>query len=262
MMNNAQLEHVDPETLALYAMRTLDAEEYARVRTHVEDCAACRLETEKIRGDLALLAIGGSPLLQPPAHAKARLMVAVQHEHAAVKSRPGLFWKWSFAFSSALAFALIGVLLFQRGELRTLRESLGEMRANMERERAESQQARQIADLLKSSSSIHFTLVSSKSRPQPEAQTAYERSKGQVLLVASNLESLPAEKTYELWLLPTSGAPIPAGLFNPDANGNAQMLYAQLPEGTETKGFAVTVEPRQGSPAPTTTPLLVGTGKS
>jgi anti-sigma-K factor RskA len=60
----------------------------------------------------------------------------------------------------------------------------------------------------------------------------------------------------------TGATPIPAGLFKPDASGNAQMLYAELPPGAVAKGFAVTVEPRQGSPAPTTSPLLVGLVKS
>jgi anti-sigma-K factor RskA len=263
MTNDAQLDHVDPETLVLFAMRTLDAEEFVRIQTHVEDCAACRLEVQKIRGDLGLLAIGGSATSQPPARAKARLMAAIQQENTGVKPRSGSFWKWAFVFSSALALALILVVLLQGGEVRTLHESVDKMRTSMEHERAESEQARQIAELLKSSNSVRFTLVSSKSRPQPEAHTTYDQGKGRVLLVASNLAAIPTEKTYELWLLPKSGAaPIPAGLFKPDASGNAQMLYAELPSGAEAKGFAITVEPSQGSPAPTTTPILVGLAKS
>lgn len=46
-------------------------------------------------------------------------------------------------------------------------------------------------------------------------------------------------------MLPKSGAaPMPAGLFNPDVRGNAQLLYAELPSGVEAKGCAITVEPR------------------
>lgn len=48
MTNQTTLDHVDPGNLALFAMRTLDAEELTRINAHVEDCAACRLEVEKL----------------------------------------------------------------------------------------------------------------------------------------------------------------------------------------------------------------------
>jgi hypothetical protein len=261
MTNQTKLDHVEPDNLVLFAMRALDAEEFGQIRAHVEDCAACRLEVEKIRGDLGLLAIGDSPLAQPPTSSKARLMAAVDKETVSV--RPSRLWKWAFACAGTLALALIGVVLLERGEVRRLQQNMQTMQANLEQERAESRQAQQIAELLKSPDSIRFTLLTSQAHPQPEAHTTYDQNKGLVLLVASNLAGLPQEKTYQLWLLPKSGAtPIPAGLFKPDASGNAQMLYAELPPGAAAKGFAVTVEPRQGSPAPTTSPLLVGLVKS
>jgi len=263
MTNQTKLEHVDSEDLVLFAMRALDAEEFGRVHAHVEDCAACRLEVEKVRGDLGLLAIGDSPLAQPPRSSKARLLTAIREESRHVNVRPSSLWKWAFACAGTLAVALIGMVLLERGELRKLQQNIDTLQADLEHQRADSQQARQIAELLKSPNSIRFTLVTSQVHPQPEAHTTYDQNKGLVLLVASNLAELPQEKTYQLWLLPKSGAaPIAAGLFMPDASGNAQMLYAQLPPGAEAKGFAVTVEPKQGSPAPTTSPLLVGLVKS
>jgi Anti-sigma-K factor rskA, C-terminal len=263
MTNQTKLDHVDPENLVLFAMRTVDSEEFGKIQVHVEDCAACRLEVEKIRGDLGLLAIGDSPLAQPPTGSKARLMAAIREERNHVSARPPLYWKWAFACAGTLAVALIGFVLLERGEVRRLQQNIETMQANLEKERAESRQARQIAELLKSPNSIRFTLVASQVHPQPEAHTAYDQNKGLVLLVANNLAELPQGKTYQLWLLPKSGAaPISAGLFKPDASGNAQMLYAELPPGAEAKGFAVTVEPGQGSPAPTTSPLLVGLIKS
>jgi anti-sigma-K factor RskA len=264
MTNETKFDHVDPETLTLFAMRAVDAEEFAQIQAHVQDCAACRLKVEEISGDLSLLAMGGSPSVQPPARSKARLMASIRGEGAHhVSARPASFWKWAFALSGALALALIGVVLADRAEVHRLHQSVESMQASLERERVESQQARRIAELLKSPNSIRLTLVTSREHPQPVAHTTYDQNKGVVLLEANNLAELPVEKTYELWLLPKSGAaPIPAGLFRPDAAGNAQMLYAEIPSGSEPKGFAVTVEPKQGSAAPTTTPLLVGLVKS
>jgi anti-sigma-K factor RskA len=69
---------------------------------------------------------------------------------------------------------------------------------------------------------------------------------------------LPSNRAYELWLIPTAGAPIPAGIFKPDARGNATVINPPLPVGAEVKVFAITVEPEQGSQAPTTQPIMVG----
>lgn len=263
MRDTTQLDHVDPDILALFAMKALEGEEYELVRTHVDGCPQCRREVQRATGDLALLAMGASEMLTPPAQVKTRLMAEVgraERERAVSSRRPGVsgFWRWAFALSSALALVLAAVVWNQRGEVGVLRRSLAGTAASLEQERTQSAEAREIVDLLKASGSVRLTLVSSKSRPEPVAHTTFDPHRGRVLVVASNLEALPAEKTYELWLLPRSGAPIPAGLFRPDPNGNAQLFYSGLAPGQEAKGFAVTVEPQQGSPAPTTTPLLVG----
>jgi anti-sigma-K factor RskA len=71
---------------------------------------------------------------------------------------------------------------------------------------------------------------------------------------------IPLNKAYELWLIPANGsAPIPAGLFKPNAQGTAAILKPPLPTGVEAKTFAVTIEPEAGSSAPTSQPTLVGT---
>jgi anti-sigma-K factor RskA len=58
----------------------------------------------------------------------------------------------------------------------------------------------------------------------------------------------------EIW------SPIPAGVFKPDAEGNATVVNSRLPKGVETKTFAITVEPEDGSQLPTSTPIMLGTG--
>ena len=75
---------------------------------------------------------------------------------------------------------------------------------------------------------------------------------------AANLAALPAGKTYQLWLIPTEGKPISAGVFNPDAQGAGTILLPPLPEGVVAKAFAVTVEPSGGVPQPTGPIVLVG----
>lgn len=69
--------------------------------------------------------------------------------------------------------------------------------------------------------------------------------------MANNMEPLPANKVYELWLMPANGgAPMPAGTFKPDAGGNAMMNHS-MTAGMEARAFAVTIEPEGGSQTPT-----------
>jgi hypothetical protein len=93
-------------------------------------------------------------------------------------------------------------------------------------------------------------------RPQPPRGNIFVHSKLGVLLIASNLPALPAGRTYEMWVIPTAtSAPRPAGLFQANAQGSAINL---LPGPFDSLyAVAVSVEPEAGSPAPTTTPIVV-----
>ena len=77
-----------------------------------------------------------------------------------------------------------------------------------------------------------------------------------LLLVGSQSPPIPDDRTLELWLMPVQGAPQPAGLFRPNASG--QFIYTTAAiNSSQFKAIAVSVEPRQGSSAPTTKPILV-----
>jgi len=56
------------------------------------------------------------------------------------------------------------------------------------------------------------------------------------------------------------GAPIPAGMFKPDSHGMAMVMNPPLPAGVEAQAFAITIEPEQGSSAPTSPIVMMGTG--
>src|SRR6201984_681593 len=90
-------------------------------------------------------------------------------------------------------------------------------------------------------------LVAAGHKPQPRGKAIYQRRTRTLIFFASNWPPWPAEKVYELWLFPANGgAPIPAGLFKPDARGSATVVNPPLPEGVEAKNFAVTLEPESG----------------
>jgi hypothetical protein len=50
-------------------------------------------------------------------------------------------------------------------------------------------------------------------------------------------------------------------MFKPDARGSATVVEPPLPGGVEAKAFAITVEPEQGSSAPTMPIVMMGAGE-
>jgi anti-sigma-K factor RskA len=96
--------------------------------------------------------------------------------------------------------------------------------------------------------------------PPPEGRVVYAARTGKLLLTATNLQPLPAGKTYELWILQPGGKkPLPAGTFAPDSSGYAAMILADAPAGLAVQGFGVTVENAGGSETPTLPIVLSGT---
>ena len=60
-----------------------------------------------------------------------------------------------------------------------------------------------------------------------------------------------------MWLIPKSGNPSPAGLFQPDVNGLAPHLQRATVDMAAIKAVAVTLEPAAGVPQPTSQPVIV-----
>jgi anti-sigma-K factor RskA len=244
------------DDLAFYAMGSLEGEERTALENHLETCAACRRELDALRGDMAMLALS-APLATPPPQARQRLMKAIATEPRHAPSKEARSWWMLVPSLAAAVFALVALMFWQQNA------AMHREVANLQTANAEQQQelarASQIVAMLSDASAAHFTLSAAKA-PQPEGKAIYARDRRSLIFIASNMPALPPQKTYELWLIPVSGAPIPSGLFTPDAHGSATVINPPLPAGVEAKTFAITVEPQQGSTAPTTTPIMVGVG--
>ena len=107
-------------------------------------------------------------------------------------------------------------------------------------------------------SAQHVVLTAGMTPPAPSARAVYLASRGALVLQASNMQPLPENKTYELWVIPAAGAPIPAGLFRPDASGSASVLLPSIPQGVPAKAFGITIENAGGSNTPTAPIILSG----
>jgi anti-sigma-K factor RskA len=264
MNDNLQTGHEQyAEDLALYAVGALEADSCAQLEQHLKQCPACCRELDAMRGDAALLALSVSGPA-PPQRSRQRLMAAI----GAKEEQPGSFrtiavrrpW-WSFAPAfAALVLAIFAVLLLR--ENTNLKQTINTLEKQLNEADGQNRRAREILALFTASDAVHISLTSTSSPPPPHVKTIYQPRTGRLVLMASNLNPLPTGMTYELWLIPKKGAPIPAGMFKPDAHGMAMMMpeNPEVPAWTEFKEFAVTMEPEGGSAAPTSAPLLTGSG--
>jgi hypothetical protein len=264
--------HIPEETLALYALAALSPEESAAVRLHLAECEICRADLAKAHGDLALVALSVEqhPL---PEGARERFLDRIGEEVAASSkstaapvipiARPIAApapAKRAAAWPAWLAAAAMLLLAVGLGiEVRSLSRQLDATSRQLDLEAMESRHAQEVLDLLTAPTAQHVLLTAAKTAPAPSARAVYLASRGSLVLEASNLQPLPAGKTYELWVIPASGAaPIPAGLFEPDATGSASVVMPRLPRGIPAKAFGVTIENAGGSTAPTLPIVLAG----
>lgn len=253
------------EDLALYALGCLEGDEKTALEKHLEECASCRRELEQLRGDAALLALSNSGP-RPPARAQTRLMDAIAKEprgqSAAVRRevpnrRPRPQWWAAFGWAAAAAMILVvGVVWNQNIRLKT---NVEQWAALSDQQRMELDRARRIADTLMAQDAKHVDVMPvGLKAPPPQGKAIYSRQNNGLIFMASNLLPLPAQKAYELWIIPMQGAPIPAGMFKPDAHRGAMVINPPIPAGVEAKAFAITIEPEQGSTTPTMPIIMVG----
>jgi len=254
------------DDLALYALNALEGENRAALEKHLASCPECRRELEQLRGDGALLALSVTGP-KPPLRARQRLLDAVAKEAAAqsraqaaaqTTSARKSWWGW-LGWAATAAVILFAVSLWKENE--TLKRTLASGRAQYTQTANELEDLRRIAAPIIASEAQRITLVSLKTPPQPQGKAFYLKNRSSLVFVANNMPPLPPQKAYELWLIPVQGAPIPAGVFKPDAHGSATVVNPPLPANAEAKAFAITVENEAGATSPTMPIVMMGAGE-
>jgi anti-sigma-K factor RskA len=245
------------EDLALLALGSLEGDERLALEKHLQECAGCRRELEWLRGDMALLSLSTAGP-KPPGRSRERLMAAMAREPRRAAAAKRSWWALAPALIAAgLALAVVFLVRQDSG----LRKQIAGLQSEAASQQVDLRRAREIVSTLTASDAMRVTLVAAKTPPQPQGKAIYVRDRSSLIFIASNMPAVPAQKAYELWLIPANGAPIPAGVFKPDAHGSATVVNPPLPAGIEAKAFAITLEPEAGSTTPTMPIVMLGAGE-
>lgn len=256
------------EDFDLYALGALEGEEKQAIEAHMAGCAVCAQKLLAARGRIALLALSAPPH-SPPPQVRERLLHQVRAEtesgkqesakHSAMEREetPSMFARWWGAAWAPVALVLALSTIFLWVSNNRLTRQVEEMRAATVRQKAEQEDAQRLLDLVTAHDSLAITLAPSADLPGAKGRVLYNARLG-LVLYNGILPAPPTDKTYQLWLVPTSGDPVSAGVFVPPANGSGSMVVTPLPPGIAAKAFAVTLEPAGGRPQPTGPKVQIG----
>lgn len=262
--------HANPEDFDLYALGALDGEERQRFEAHVRSCEACQKQLAQAREVAALVGLTAAEAAVPPA-VKARLMEKIQKDKDATQqaaaqtaqkpARKRARWGLRFSLGFAMAAVVLALVCFWLWKQDTLHEQqLSRMMARLEKTQAEAQRSqadvRAMTRVVSAPDTVQVDLAHQAGTPPGTAHVFYNGRMG-IIIYTGVIAPAPSDKSYQLWLVPDSGAPVSAGLVEADQATGAAV--AHLPRGLAAKAFAVTLEPKGGRPQPTGPKVLVGT---
>jgi anti-sigma-K factor RskA len=226
------------ELYELYVLGVLEPEQAAEIDEHLgnrcEHCLARLKEAGAVSSAMAAVV----DVQEPPSGLRERVLGIVRSAARPAKRSRG--WLYAVAGLSAACLALVAYSLSAANTLQAMREQANQLRAAL--------------DILSrpNTRTVQFGLAENA----PHGKVLINQNGG-LVFVGSQLPGLASDKTFELWLIPAQGAPRPAGLFRANATGSVVSVSNIPVDLTQVKAVAVSIEPRQGSSAPTTTPILI-----
>src|SRR5215472_9251170 len=241
-------EHNELESgIAAYVLGSADAEEYDRLRAHIEGCARCRALAVRLSRGLAALPLEPVPI-EPPANLHGRVLAAAAAARAGgeqhrsrprfqmqERRRPRRVW----LPGARVALGAAAALLFGFGAL----TGVGLARLGPFRQEPQTVE--------------RYQLAGSGRMAGVQASAVRLRDAGITVVEFRSLPEPPPGSVYELWLVRADGGAEPGAVFTPESGGTRALVLTADLSGVTT--LAVTVEAGpNGAKAPTQEPLIKG----
>lgn len=219
---------------AAYALDALDAHERARFEAHLDQCESCRQELAGFHGTADRLA--DAVHVAPPAGLRERLLAEIA---TTTQQRP-----LTVLQPQARVRRLVPRLAVAASVLVAAGAVVGYA---TERDRAGDLQA-DVANATSIMAAGDATTIDGSVSTGGGLRVVRSDEHDAAVVLATDLDRLDADHVYQVWAM-HDGVPRSVGLMGREAG----MVY--VPELGASDGFALTVEPKGGSPAPTTDPI-------
>jgi hypothetical protein len=221
-------EELQPDYVS-YALGIADDPEGSEITEHLaRKCHNCVPGITSAMATVAAMS-GAVNASHPPHRLRKRVLASIEREP---RGRLASFLPW--AIVAALSIALISIGISGR------------------RETGDTSKLQQALSILNDPATRDVSFGQSE---KPSRGRVFVSPGKGVVFIGANLPRLGSDKTFELWVIPAKGNPVPAGLFVSQSDASAVYVHSGAIE--NATAIAVTVEPSGGSTQPTTTPFIV-----
>jgi len=246
------------ELAPLAALGALDGADRDDFESHlIAGCPRCDAALRQWRRDAALLALTAVPV-EPDGAVGGRLRATIVSESLPRLRREPRTIAW-LAIAASLALIVVGT-----DDAVRRRELAGASRENARLASRERRAQEQLAEktlrarFLEDPDVQAILLTGLGPQPGARGKIIYSPRARRAIFVSAGLSPLSADRQYELWFL-AAGKAIPAGTFDPVSGAPSVFESAIVPPGVAAvEKFAVTIEPRGGTPQPTGPMVLAG----
>ena len=257
-------EHLD--LCAAYVVGHLDAQDRARLDEHLrEGCDVCRDALAQF-GHASVLLAHTVPAVSPSPSVRTRVLEMVRSEAAAgsreeaaphagergpsvVPIRPRRRWVWAAAVGWAAAAVLavtVGTfwetIVRLREEIQLRDQQVAELNGQLAVEH------RWVAILGSPGVKVTEMTLTPQGAAALKGKAVYDAGTGRALVLFQNAFP-PIGKDYQLWAI-RGGQPVNLGVVRADASGFAVIPLEGVGDPKTTQAFAVSLEPKGGSPNP------------
>jgi anti-sigma-K factor RskA len=252
------------EDFDLYALGALEGDEKRAIESHIAGCAGCAHKLADARGRIAMLALA-APQVAPSPAAKEHLLRRI---HATAKSRApvrdtaegeragGSSGRRWIAVLAPATVVLAAAAIFLWTENARLDRQLADLRTSIQAQQKQIDESKEVEHLYEAKDTITVALAQKPGMPKGDVTLMYNAKMG-MLMCDGWIEQAPANKNYQLWIVPMDGKPVSAGVFKAETAKGAHWMM-KVPEGIAPKMFAITIEPAGGMPQPTGPMVLAG----
>jgi hypothetical protein len=215
-----------------WALGIADDPAQSEIATHLaRECPTCLAGIRSAMATAAAM-FGAVTEADPPKRLRRRVVAMVAPE----PKRVFVFLPW--AVSALLAIALLSVAIARKHQT--------------------SQPDRDLTKLTQALAILNDPVAKDVTFGDPAARGRVFVSANGVVLIAAHLPKLDSNRTFELWIIPTAGNPVPAGTFHGETiSSGSSAVYVYRGPTANAAAVAVTVEPEGGSAQPTSTPFIV-----